>query len=109
MVCSVGSIQTSELDNAEKERWATHGIYQVVGNGEVTNSDLNSPKKCGKMYGFIGCTKTHLHDKTTLDGVNHHGNAYVKKRIRRCFNPRCPECFKAWAVREAKVAAWRIE
>jgi hypothetical protein len=103
------SIQVSEIDQAKKDRWATHGIYQVVGNGEITDSNPNSPKKCGKMYGFIGCTKTHLHDKTTLDGVNHHGNAYVKKRIRRCFNPRCPECYKTWAVREAKVAAWRIE
>lgn len=99
----------SKIDNAKQERWATHGIYQVVGNGEVTDSNPNSPKKCGKMYGFIGCTKTHLHDKTTLEGVNHRGNAYIKKRIRRCFNPRCPECYKTWAVREAKVAAWRIE
>jgi hypothetical protein len=90
------------------EKWATHGIFQVVGNGEVTNSDSNSPKQCGKMYGFVGCVKTHLHNKTSLDGVNHRGNAYVKKRIRRCFNPRCPECYKSWAVREAKLAAWRI-
>jgi hypothetical protein len=98
----------TEIDQVEKEKWATHGIYQVVGNGEVTDSNPNSPKRCGKMYGFIGCTKTHLHNKTTLYGVNHNGNAYIKKRIRRCFNPRCPKCFKAWAVREAKVATWRI-
>ncbi len=61
------------------------------------------------MYGFVGCVKTHLHDKTTLDGVNHRGNAYIKKRIRRCFNPRCPKCVRAYAVREAKLAAWRIQ
>jgi hypothetical protein len=112
MVCSVKialSVQVGEIDHAREEKWATHGIYQVVGNGEVTDSDPNSPKRCGKMYGFIGCAKTHLHDKTTLDGANHHGNAYIKKRIRRCFNPRCPECYKTWAVREAKVATWRIE
>ena len=90
------------------EKWATHGVFQVVGNGEVTNSNPNSPKHCGKMYGFIGCAKTHLHNKTSLDGVNHHGNAYIKKRIRRCFNPRCPECYRSWAVREAKVGNWRI-
>jgi len=91
------------------ERWATHEVFQVVGNGEVTDSNPNSPKRCGKMYGFVGCVKTHLHNKTSLDGVNHRGKAYIKKRIRRCFNPRCPECFKSWAVREAKLAAWRIE
>jgi hypothetical protein len=107
MLANDMSTQLTEIERTEK--WATHGIYQVVGNGKVTDSNPNSPKKCGKMYGFIGCTKLHLHDRTTLDGINHHGNAYIKKRIRRCFNPRCPECFKAWAVREAKVAAWRIE
>jgi hypothetical protein len=91
------------------ESWATRGVFQVVGNGEVTDSNPNSPKQCGKMYGFVGCVNTHLHDKTSLDGVNHRGNAYVKKRIRRCFNPRCPRCFKTWAIREAKLAAWRTE
>ena len=91
------------------EKWATRGIYQVVGNGVITDNNTDSPKQCGKMYGFIGCVKTHLHDKTTLDGVNHHGNAYIKKRIRRCFNPRCPKCYRSWAVREAKLAAWRIQ
>ncbi len=100
------SINVSEI---QEEKWATHGIYQVVGNGKVTDSNPNSPKRCGKMYGFTGCVKVHLHNKTTLDGVNHRDNSYIKKRIRRCFNPRCPECYKSWAVREAKVAAWRIE
>jgi len=91
------------------EKWATHGVFQVVGNGEITDSNPDSPKQCGKMYGFIGCVHTELHDTTTLDGVNHRGNAYVKKRIRRCFNLRCPVCYRAAAVREAKLAAWRIE
>jgi hypothetical protein len=90
------------------EKWATHGVFQVVGNGEITDNNPESPKKCGKMYGFVGCVKTHLHNTTTLDGVNHCGNAFVKKRIRRCYNPRCPVCYRAWAVREAKLAAWRI-
>lgn len=103
------SKQISKIIDSKNDKWATHGIYQVVGNGRVTDSNPDSPKKCGKMYGFIGCVKIHLHNKTSLDGVNHHGNAYVKKRIRRCFNPRCPECYKTWAVREAKVAARRIE
>lgn len=90
------------------EKWATHGIFQVVGNGQITDSNPNSPRQCGKMYGFVGCVKTHLHNKTSLDGVNHKGKAYIKKRIRRCFNPRCPECYRSWSVREAKVAAWRV-
>ena len=91
------------------EGWATHGVFQVVGNGEVTNSNPDSPRKCGKMYGFVGCVKIHLHNTTTLEGVCHRGNAYIKKRIRRCYNPRCPSCYKAWAIREAKVATWRVE
>lgn len=90
------------------EKWAIHGVFQIVGNDEVTDSNPNSPKQCGKMYGFVGCVHTELHHMTTLDGVNHKGMAYVKKRIRRCYNPRCPVCFKAWAIREAKLAAWRI-
>lgn len=90
------------------EKWATHDIFQVVGNGEITDSNPDSPRKCGKMYGFVGCVKTHLHNKTSLFGANHKGNAYVKKKIRRCFNPRCPECYRSWAAREAKVANWRI-
>lgn len=90
------------------EKWATHGIFQVVGNGKITDNNPDSPRRCGKMYGFIGCVKTHLHNKTSLDGTNHKGNAYIKKRIRRCFNPRCLECYRSWAVREAKVARWRI-
>ncbi len=57
----------------------------------------------------LAALRAHLHDKATLDGVNHHGNAYVKKRIRRCFNLRCPLCYRAASVREAKKAAWRIE
>jgi hypothetical protein len=77
------------------EKWATHGIYQVVGNCEITDNNPNSPKQCRKMYGFIGCVKTHLHDKTTLDGVNHRRNAYIKKNIRRCFNARCPKCVRS--------------
>jgi len=91
------------------ELWAKHGIYSVVGNGEITNDDPDSPKRCGKFYGFVGCVHTELHNKTTLDGVNHRGMAYVRKRFRRCFNPRCPKCMKAWAVREAKSATRRIE
>ncbi len=98
----------SDILNAV-EKWATHGIYQVVGNGEITDSDPKSPKHCGKVYGFIGCVDTHNHDKTTLDGVNHCKMAYIKKRIRHCFNPRCPTCYLSWASREAKFATWRIK
>lgn len=103
------SAYESVREKIVSDGWASHGVFQVVGNGKVTNNDLSSPKRCGKMYGFVGCVKTHLHDKTTLDGVNHHGNAYVKKRIRHCFNPRCPKCYRSWASREAKFASWRIQ
>jgi hypothetical protein len=90
------------------EKWATRGIYQVVGNGKITDDNPESPKQCGRYYGNVGCVHVENHDITTLDGVNHKGMAYVKKRFRRCFNPRCPKCVKAWAVREAKAAAWRV-
>ena len=62
-----------------------------------------------KMYGFIGCVKLIFMTKPLLDSVNHRGNAYIKKRIRHCFNPRCPTCYLSWATREAKFATWRIK
>jgi hypothetical protein len=77
-------IECMEAAKVKQVGWATYGIFQVVGNGDITDDDPNSPKRCGKMYGFIGCVKTHLHDKATLDSVNHRGNAYIKKRIRHC-------------------------
>ena len=94
------------------DAWATHGVFQVVGNGLVTNPDPEDPKQCGRYYGNNGCVHTELHDKVTFDKyghlVNHKGMAYIRKRFRYCFNARCPTCYKAWASREARRAEARI-
>ena len=41
-----------------------------------------------------------------MDGVDHSNHVDVHARHMSCFNPRCPLCFKSWAVREAKAAAY---
>jgi hypothetical protein len=85
--------------------WGKYGSYELVGKGKVTN-----PDKCGKFRGFWGCNRTELHNKTTLDGKNHKGKAYVKKIFHSCDKPSCPRCFKrGWAVREAGNIESRIK
>lgn len=70
--------------------------HKRVGHGSVTSST------CGKFKGHMGCLETHLHNKVTLDGVNHRGKVYWAKIFMSCDKPSCPACFKrGWAVREA--------
>lgn len=93
-----------------KNSWGKYGGYELVGNGVVTNSNLNDRLACGKFYGFKGCVHTEWHDHVSLDGVNHCGMVYVKKRFHFCNNPRCPICYKrGWAVREAFNIQERVE
>lgn len=73
--------------------------YELVGHGNVTNSN------CGVFAGcFNGCDRVELHDKTTLDGVNHAGKVHVAKPIfHSCNRPSCPICYKyGWRIRLAK-------
>jgi hypothetical protein len=88
-----------------QNEWGKCGQYELVGQGEVTNPDT-----CGRFRGFWGCIHTELHNKTTLDGKNHRGKAYVKKVFHSCDKPTCPVCFKrGWAVREAGNIESRIK
>jgi hypothetical protein len=101
-----GEIKTFEELQADTvpHEWGKYGDYRLVGNGEVTD-----PLKCGKFFGFYGCLNTHLHNKVTLDGVNHKGKVYVKKIFHSCDKPTCPVCFKrGWAVREAASIESRL-
>jgi hypothetical protein len=99
-----------ELEPETVNQWRHFGDYELVGNGQITNPDPNSPLQCGKFYGFVGCLHTELHDLVTLEGHNHKGEVYVKKRFHYCNNPRCPTCYRSgWAVREAKNIETRIK
>jgi hypothetical protein len=77
---------------------------QRVGTGNQTSY------RCGQFLGLSGCLRTDLHDHTTLDGVNHAGNIYIKKIFHSCDKPECPTCFKrGWAIREAGKAESRLK
>jgi hypothetical protein len=76
--------------------WGSYGVYQLVGNGEVTNVF------CGKFMSYKGCLRVDLHNLITLDGVNYSGKVFVRKVHHWCNKPSCPVCFKSgWAIREA--------
>lgn len=81
----------------------------VAGNGEVTNPNKDDPKHCGKFYGVKGCLNVEGHDVVTLDGKNHKGMMYGRKRFRYCNNPRCPTCHDhGWGARESRKAEARL-
>lgn len=46
------------------EAFGSHGVFEMVGNGSVTNG------KCGRFSSFYGCLRTDLHDRIRLDGVS---------------------------------------
>jgi len=78
--------------------------YQRVGNGSQTSY------RCGQFLGWLGCLNVELHNHTTLDGVNHTGNVFVKRVFHSCDKPECPICFKrGWAIREAGKAESRLK
>ena len=82
------------------------GEFELVGHGEVTND------RCGRFSGyFYGCDRVDLHNKTTLDGVDHTGKVHIEKPIfHSCNKPSCPKCYKyGWAVREAKAIEARLK
>ena len=92
----------------ENKDWAISSFggkdFERVGNGVQTN------EYCGSYLKSYVCFNVHLHDKTTLDGVNHKGKVPIKKVFCSCDKPSCPICFKrGWGNREARRAADRIE
>lgn len=78
--------------------------YKRVGTGEQTSI------RCGQFLGWLGCLNTDLHNHSTLDGVDHTGNVYIKRVFHSCDKPECPICFKkGWAIREAGKAESRLK
>jgi len=81
-----------------------NSIFQRVGNGKQTDA------RCGQFLGFLGCLNVDLHNHSTLDGVNHSNNVYVKRVFHSCDRPECRVCYKrGWATREAGKAESRIK
>ena len=62
--------------------------YKRVGTGEQTSF------RCGQFLGWLGCLNVEEHNHSTLDGVDHTGNVYVKRVFHSCDKPECPVCFK---------------
>jgi hypothetical protein len=83
-------------------------VWGLVAHGEVKDG------RCGKFMRrkvkkLMGCLRVHLHDVTTLDGVNHSGKVHIERVFYSCNRPECPSCgVTAWAVREAKRAELRL-
>jgi hypothetical protein len=73
------------------------GTFRLVGHGKVSN------ERCGKYLSLLGCLDEEAHNRIDLNGVNHHGEAYVRAVRCSCNRPSCPLCYKSWAVRSAKV------
>jgi len=78
--------------------------YKRVGTGEQTSF------RCGQFLGWAGCLNVEEHNHSTLDGVDHTGNIYVKRVFHSCDKPECKICFKkGWAIREAGKAESRLK
>jgi hypothetical protein len=100
----INSFKELETDDTPYNGWGCHGSHVLVGNGKVTN-----PTKCGSFFGLYGCLNVELHDLITLEGHNHKGKVFIRKRFHSCDKPTCPVCFMSgWAVREARNIEDRI-
>lgn len=96
-----GDDSFNEPDMADS--YGSYGNIQLVGHGRVTNSF------CGTYKRFDGCVYTHLHNKTTLDGVNYKGKMYGRIVHNGCHKFSCPICYKFSAsVREAGNIEMRL-
>ena len=92
-----------DIEPVEGE-WGSYGVYQLVGNGDVTNVF------CGKYMSLKGCLRADLHDIIASDGKNYKGKVYVRRFYHWCNKPSCPICFKhGWAVREAGRIEARLD
>lgn len=82
--------------------WGQYGVYEVVGNGSITNDN------CDKFRSYYGCLRSH--DVIASDGKNYKGKVYVKRVNCSCDKPSCPKCFKyGWAPREAGKIETRLK
>jgi len=98
--------QEIESDPIPKmEGWGRTAEFTIVGNNPEPTD-----KRCGKFWGFKGCLNVELHGHISLDGVNHKGNVYWRKRYHSCDRPECPVCYASgWAVKEAHAIDYRIK
>jgi hypothetical protein len=84
-------------------KYATFGVFQLVGNGVKTN------EWCGKFSSYGGCVRVDLHKGVNLlDGTNYTGKAYVEIHSHSCHRPSCPVCYLSWASREAYKIEGRL-
>ena len=82
----------------------TEGRPERVGQGKQTSY------RCGQFLGWAGCLNVEEHNHSTLDGVDHTGNVFIKRVFHSCDRPECPVCFKkGWATREAGKAESRLK
>ena len=86
------------------EFWS-YGDYELVGHGEVTNSE------CGVFKKFMGCLNVELHNGVRWFYPDLPKDAvFVKSVYHSCDKPTCPVCFKyGWAVRQATRMEMRLK
>jgi hypothetical protein len=83
-------------------KWATFGLYQVVGNGSVTN------EKCGTFSTHSGCLRGDLHEGVKLNGEDCTGKGFFRVVLNSCHRASCPECYESWGGREAHKIEGRL-
>jgi len=104
-------VRLSELDLKVPEvpdkplssEWATHGAYQVVGNGSVT-SEL-----CDTYRGIWGCLEYGQHEGKVWKGQDCHNKGYFRVVHYNCKKPSCPLCFESWGASQARVIEARLD
>ena len=86
------------------EFWS-YGDYELVGHGEMTNSE------CGVFKKFMGCLNVELHNGVRWFYPDLPKDAvFVKSVYHSCDKPTCPVCFKyGWAVRQATRMEARLK
>ena len=83
-------------------RWATDGLYQVVGNGGVTN------EKCATFSTHSGCLRGDLHEGVSLNGESCSGKGFFRVVLNSCHRASCPSCYESWGGREAHKIEGRL-
>jgi hypothetical protein len=83
-------------------KWATFGLYQVVGNGSVTN------EKCGTFSTHSGCLRGDLHEGVKLNGEDCSGKGFFRVVLNSCHRASCPVCYESWGGREARKIEGRL-
>ncbi|MDH5374331.1 MAG: hypothetical protein OEY40_02535 [Candidatus Bathyarchaeota archaeon] len=94
---------SGSLKEFAMSKYATFGVFQLVGNGVKTN------EWCGKFSSYRGCVRVDLHKGVNLlDGTNYTGKAYIEIRSHSCHRPSCPVCYLSWASRQAHKIEGRL-